>query len=329
MTMNWTAVGLEDVAPVVKPDRGEREAFAEEVRRGLRRARKELPCKFFYDAHGSQLFDRICDLDEYYLSRTETGILLRYAGEIAQALGPRCTLIEYGSGSSIKTRILLDRAKDLAGYVPIDISRSHLDAAARQIRLEYPGLAVLPVCADYTRAFDLPARCATGRRCVFFPGSTIGNFEPEAARDFLRGIRAQCGSDGALLIGVDLKKDPALLHRAYNDREGVTAQFNLNLLARMNRELDGDFELSQFAHYAFYHPGRGRIEMHLASLCDQDAWAAGEQFHFREGEAIFTESSYKYTPQEFERLATDAGYRVEHRWTDPRRWFSVQLLRAV
>ncbi|MDB5299572.1 MAG: egtD [Phycisphaerales bacterium] len=329
MRMNSSAVELEEIAPALEPAQVERDAFAEEVRRGLGRARKELPCKFFYDAQGSRLFDRICDLDEYYLTRTETSILLRYSGEMADALGPRCTLIEYGSGSSLKTRILLDRAHDLAAYVPIDISGAHLQTAARQLRLEYPGLAVLPVCADYTRPFDLPGRCAAGRRCVFFPGSTIGNFDPEAAREFLRSIRAHCGSDGALLIGVDLKKDPDLLHAAYNDREGVTAQFNLNLLARINRELDGGFNLSQFAHYAFYHPVRGRIEMHLISLCEQDAWAAGGRFHFREGEAIFTESSYKYTPGEFENLAADSGYRVERRWTDPRRWFSLQLLRVI
>ncbi|MDB5292569.1 MAG: dimethylhistidine N-methyltransferase [Phycisphaerales bacterium] len=329
MRINSTAIQLEDTAPASGPAQSGHEAFADEARRGLRKARKELPCKFFYDAQGSRLFDRICDLDEYYLSRTETSILMRYAGEMARALGPRCTLIEYGSGSSVKTRILLDRAHDLAAYVPIDISGAHLHAAARELRLEYPGLAVVPVCADYTQPFDLPGRCASGRRCVFFPGSSIGNFDPEAARDFLRSIRAHCGGDGALLIGVDLKKDPALLHAAYNDREGVTAQFNLNLLARINRELEGDFDLSQFAHYAFYHPVRGRIEMHLTSLCEQDAWAAGERFHFREGEAIFTESSYKYTPEEFGRIAADSGYRVENQWTDPQRWFSVQLLRAV
>ena len=312
--------GLRDVEP-------SREAFGDEVRRGLAQTRKTLPCKYFYDEAGSLLFDRICELDEYYLTRTELGILRRLAPRMAAALGLRCTLIEYGSGSSLKTRVLLNAMRDLTAYVPIDISRPHLLAAARRLRGEYPSLQILPVCADYTAPFDLPD-CNAARRCVFFPGSTIGNFEPDAAAHFLRGIRTQCGRGSALLIGVDLKKDPRLLHAAYNDAAGVTARFNLNILERINRELDGNFDLSRFAHYAFYNPRLGRMEMHLLSLASQVVRAAGASVRFAEGEGIFTESSYKYTPEEFARLASEAGYQLEQAWTDDRRWFSLQLLRA-
>ena len=302
---------------------------------GLSRPRKELPCKLLYDERGSALFDAICDLREYYPTRTELSILRRHGGEMAQTLGGDCLLVEYGSGSGIKTRILLDRLAGRdpapAGYVPIDISRAHLLRSARALAVAYPGLEVLPVCADYTAAdLSLPVAAKTpARTVVFFPGSTIGNFHPPTARQFLRGLRRSFGAGTGLLIGVDLKKDPAVLHAAYNDADGVTAAFNLNVLARINRELAADFDLSRFAHYAFYNVRLGRVEMHLVSLAPQAAHVGGHAFRFEAGESIFTESSYKYTPDEFARLAADAGFRLEHVWTDERRLFSVQYLVAL
>jgi len=311
--------GLDDFAPAS-------DDFGSQVVRGLRQTRKQLPCKFFYDQRGSQLFDRICELDEYYLTRAELGILGASATEMAAALGPDCLLVEYGSGSSLKTGLLLERLQRPAAYVPLDISREHLLAAAGRVAARYPRLHVLPVCADYTRPFSLPACQGAARTVVYFPGSTVGNFEPHEARGFLRATAQQVGPTGGLLIGVDLKKDPALLHAAYNDAAGVTAAFNLNLLDRINRELDGNFNLRQFAHYAFYNPRLGRIEMHLVSIVAQTARAVGESFSFHDGETVFTESSYKYTLEEFASLAAASGWSVEQVWTDDRRMFSVQYL---
>ncbi|HEX2970897.1 MAG TPA: L-histidine N(alpha)-methyltransferase, partial [Tepidisphaeraceae bacterium] len=290
---------------------------------------KRLPCKFLYDERGSWLFERICDLEEYYPTRTELGIMRRWGGEMAALLGRRCILLEYGSGSSVKTRILLDHLEQPEAYVPIDISRQQLMAAASAMTAAYPNLQVLPVCADYTQDFSVPIpRGPATRTIVYFPGSTIGNFEPSEARDFLRRIRQVCGPRGALLIGVDLKKDPRLLHAAYNDPAGVTTAFNLNLLARINRELAADFALHRFSHYAYYNPRRGRIEMHLLSLGTQTVHVAGERFEFADGESIFTESSYKYSPREFEQLASESGYRLQRIWVDARQLFSVQYLTA-
>jgi dimethylhistidine N-methyltransferase len=270
------------------------------------------------------LFDEICGLPEYYLTRCELEIMRRQIGRMAEAIGPGCCLIEYGSGSSLKTRVLLDHLQEPAAYVPIDISHGHLMRAARSLRGSYPGLAVLPVCADYTREFALPECPWCSRKVVYFPGSTVGNFTPDEARGFLQGIGRRIG--GGLLIGVDLKKDPRVLHAAYNDSAGVTARFNLNLLGRINRELDGNFDLERFAHYAFYNPRLGRIEMHLVSAAAQSFHAAGELIHFRSGESIFTESSYKYSVEDFQRLASDAGYRLREVWVDEDCLFSVQYL---
>jgi dimethylhistidine N-methyltransferase len=300
--------------------------FAAEVLHGLRQSPRRLPCKFFYDRRGSELFDRICGLPEYYLTRTEVGILRRHARDMAAALGERCVLVEYGSGSSTKTRLLLDEIREPAAYVPLDISRDHLMEAARRLAGAYPVLRILPVCADYSRPFTLPRVDGARRTVVYFPGSTVGNLEPQEARAFLRATADRCGPGGGLLIGVDLKKDPAVLHAAYNDAAGVTAAFNLNVLRRINRELDGTFTPDRFAHYAFYDPRLGRIEMHLVSREGQSASVAGERFGFREGETIFTESSYKYTLAEFQALAADGGWQVVRRWTDERQWFSVQYL---
>lgn len=312
---------LHDLAP-------HRADFRMQVLRGLRQTRKQLPCKFFYDHRGSQLFDQICELPEYYLTRTELGILEAHVQEMTDAMGDRCLLVEYGSGSSLKIRLLLDHLRDPAGYVPFDIAREHLMDAAARLAAAYPGLNILPVCADYTRPFELPACDGAARTVVYFPGSTIGNFDPHEARAFLRAAADRCGPGGGLLIGVDLKKDPAVLHAAYNDAAGVTAAFNLNLLVRINRELDGTFDLEGFAHYAFYNPRLGRIEMHLLSRADQPVTIAGHRVDFREGETIFTECSYKYTLREFESLAASAGWRVQQTWTDDRRQFSVQYLRC-
>ena len=323
---NGAGVGLHLPVPRLHDLSPARDDFRGQVLHGLSQSRKQLPCKFFYDRTGSELFDRICDLPEYYLTRTELGILESHVREMAEIIGERCLLVEYGSGSSLKTRLLLEHLCDPAGYVPLDISREHLLGAAAKLSSLFPALPVLPVCADYTRAFDLPRVEGAARTVVYFPGSTIGNFDPHEAGAFLRAAADRCGPGGGLLIGVDLKKDPAVLHAAYNDSAGVTAAFNLNILARINRELDGNFDLARFAHYAFYNPRLGRIEMHLVSRDDQTVSAADHRFVFREGETIFTESSYKYTPDEFQSLAGSSGWTVEKVWTDASRAFSVQYL---
>jgi L-histidine Nalpha-methyltransferase len=295
----------------------------------LQDARKELPSKYFYDDVGSQLFERICELDEYYLTRTELSIMQEHIQEIVSLLGPNCLLIEYGSGTSIKTRILLDALQNPAGYVPIDIAKEQLLRSAAALATAYPALEVLPVCADYTSDFTLPSPAKpVARNIAYFPGSTIGNFDREPAKRFLQQIAKTCAG-GGLLIGADLKKDFNILHRAYNDAQGVTARFNLHLLERMNQELDANFQLTQFGHYAFYNPGQSRIEMHLVSLMNQTVHIGEVEIVFKLGESIWTESSYKYTLEEFARLARATGFTVEDVWTDPRQFFSVQYLKAV
>jgi dimethylhistidine N-methyltransferase len=311
---------LVDVAPGVA-------RFREEVWAGLGLPQKTLPCKYFYDARGSELFEAICDLPEYYPTRTELAIMERSAGAMADRLGERCLLVEYGSGSSRKTRLLLDRLRDPAGYVPIDISRAALSASARALGVAYPTLDVLPVCADYTAHFELPHPRRPAARCgVYFPGSTIGNFTPAQAQRFLAHMARVAGAGGALLIGVDLKKDRATLERAYDDAAGVTAAFNRNLLLRINRELAGDFELDRFVHRAHYDERAGRIEMHLVSERAQTVSVAGRRFSFAAGETIHTENSYKYDVVQFAALASSAGLWVREVWTDPERLFSVQYL---
>jgi dimethylhistidine N-methyltransferase len=313
-------VSLHDVAPA-------QAAAQDEVLRGLRSPQKELPCKLFYDEVGSQLFEQICDLDEYYPTRLELRIMRAAASDMAARLGPECLLIEYGSGSSTKSRLLLNELERPVGYVPIDVSREQLRQSAQALADAYPGLQILPVCADYTANVAIPpsARSAA-RRAAYYPGSTIGNFVPNDARRFLSKIAEVCGPDGALLVGVDLKKDPLVLHRAYNDALGVTAAFNLNILRRLNRELQANFALDQFRHYAFYNPVFARMEMHLVSLSNQVVRVAGFDIAFERGESIWTEASYKYNPWEFAELAASAGWRVEHVWKDDRGFFSVQYL---
>ena len=313
-------VSLHDLAPTQVASR-------DEVLRGLRSPQKELPCKLLYDELGSELFEQICALDEYYPTRAEMRIMRSAAPDIAARLGRGCVLIEYGSGSSTKTRLLLDHLEQPAGYVPIDISREQLRQSAQAIAQAYPGLQVLPVVADYTADFEIPLpRTRPARRVAYYPGSTIGNFVPEDAKRFLARIARVCGPEGGLLIGVDLKKDPLMLHRAYNDALGITARFNLNLLTRLNRELDATFALDQFRHYAFYNPVFARVEMHLVSLIDQRVRVAGVEIPFERGESIWTEASYKYSPEEFASLAAAAGWRLEQVWTDDRGLFSVQYL---
>ena len=313
-------ISLHDISPG-------QTASVEEVLRGLRSPQKELPCKLFYDDRGAQLFEQITALDEYYPTRAEQRIMRAAGTEIAAQVGPECLLIEYGSGSSQKTRILLDNLASPAGYVPIDISREQLRESAAAVANAYPGLRVLPVCGDYTASLQFPTQLpACKRRLAYYPGSTIGNFVPEDARRFLTRIAEVCGRDGGLLIGVDLKKDPLMLHRAYNDALGITSAFNLNILTRLNRELGADFALDQFRHYAFYNPVFARVEMHLVSLREQVVRLNDVKIHFDRGESIWTEASYKYNPPEFAALAGDAGWRVEQLWTDDRGLFSVHYL---
>jgi len=318
-----------DTAPsVAEAEAAERAAFRLAVLDGLRRSPRAIPAKFLYDARGSALFDAICELPEYYLTRTETAILTDCAPEIARLAGPGCALIEFGSGSSVKTRLLLDAMPDLAAYVPIDISRQHLDVTAARLRGDYPALPVRPVCADYMTLAALPPGVGAARRIGFFPGSTIGNLTPPEATAFLRRARALLGEGGALVLGADLKKDPQRLHDAYNDSSGVTAEFSLNLLRRINRELGATFNLAAFAHEAFYDPGHGRIEIYLRSLAAQSATVAGHAFEFAEGERVHTEYSYKYDDADIDALASSAGFTIVRRWTDPGRLFAVIYLEA-
>jgi dimethylhistidine N-methyltransferase len=306
------------------PDAGN---ILEEVLAGLRARPKSLPPKLFYDERGSELFAMICRTPEYYPTRTEAAIMREHAGAMASMIGPRAMLIEYGSGTADKTRILLDQLDTPVAYVPIDISREHLLESSSEIASDYPGLAVLPVCADYDQPVDLPSpREPVERRIVYFPGSTIGNFHPDDAVAFLARMARRAGPRGAVLIGVDLKKDPALLNAAYNDTGGVTAAFNLNMLVRLNREIGADFDVERFAHRAFYNEDEGRIEMHLVSEAAQTVTLGRCSIAFTRHESIWTESSYKYSLDGFARLAARAGLRVDRVWTDADTLFSVQYL---
>jgi dimethylhistidine N-methyltransferase len=300
------------------------ESFLDEVLLGLQQSPKSLPCKYFYDERGSRLFDKICDLDEYYLTRTELAIMDAFAPQMAEQIGPGVMLVEYGSGSSVKTRLLLDHLCNVAAYVPVDISRKHLQQTCRNLARSYPALEVLPVCADFTIDFDLPMpRCEPTHCAVYFPGSTIGNFEPHEAEKLLSRIAPLCGAGGGLLIGVDLQKARDPLEAAYNDAEGVTAEFNLNLLRRINRELDGNFDLTRFRHLANYNAGLGRIEIYLQSLHDQVVTVAGSAFRLNVDELICTEHSHKYTVDGFAQMAAKAGLTLRKQWTDDEQHFAV------
>jgi dimethylhistidine N-methyltransferase len=301
-----------------------------EIVDGLSQAQKSLSPKFFYDARGSKLFDEICELPEYYLTKTELAIMRAHIGDIAALVGPQASLIEFGSGSSLKTRILLDGLDRLAAYVPVDISREHLMTAAESLAADYLDIEVWPVLADFMQPFELPNPSVMPlRNIVYFPGSTIGNFSPDKAHSLLTVMHEEAGEDGALLIGVDLQKDRAVIERAYNDSAGVTAEFNLNVLTRINTEFGANFDVDLFRHHAVYNEEHGRIEMHLISECEQTVCIDGRSFSFEKGETILTEHSHKYTLEQFGKIANRAGFAVDTVWTDPEELFSVQYCRRV
>src|SRR6185295_16013838 len=300
--------------------------FATDVVAGLTATPKRLSPKYFYDSIGSALFERITELPEYYPTRREIGILNEHAGDIAGLIPPGAALVEFGSGSSTKTRILLSAAKTLAAYVPVDISAQFLHQQMAGLRREYPKVAMLPVAADFTKPFDLPDAAQARQRVGFFPGSTIGNFEPHEAAAFLRHAGRILGRGATFIVGVDLIKDTQVLQKAYNDKQRVTAKFNLNLLARINRELGGTFKLACFEHHAFFNRERSRIEMHLSSLKHQRIKVCGECIDFRAGETIHTENSYKYSVASFGALARGAGWTPTTVWTDSDNYFSVHTL---
>jgi len=298
--------------------------FLADVIAGLSSNPRTLPCKYFYDERGAALFQKICELPEYYITRTEIDILDRNRAEIASHLGSNIELIGLGAGAGTKTRILIEALDSPAVYVPVDISDKQLCESSALFRKIFPDLEILPVCADYLQPVALPSPSRkAARNIVYFPGSTIGNFEPDEAAEFLRRIANVCHPDGGLLIGADLKKDPHVLEAAYNDSAGVTAQFNLNLLDRVNRELGADFDLDQWRHRAIYNSSAGRIEMYLISEIDQFVHLDEHKFHFRRGEKITTEFSYKYAPEDFAALAAKAGFEFARIWTDDARLFGV------
>jgi dimethylhistidine N-methyltransferase len=296
-----------------------------EIMVGLRKPEKMISPKYFYDERGSQLFDDITHLPEYYPTETEFGIMHDNVDELADLVGPQASLIEYGSGSSRKTRVLLEHLHELAVYVPVDISEDHLLASAEKIRVEFPSLEVLPVVADFTKPFALPnPKVMPLRNIVYFPGSTIGNFTNEAAQELLGVMYQEAGEDGAMLIGVDLQKDPAIIERAYNDRAGLTAEFNLNMLTHLNREFGFDFDVDAFSHSATYDQEEGRMVIELISSRDQVVSNGDDRVEVSDGEAILTEYSHKYTLEGFAAMANKAGFEVRKVWTDAEQLFSVQ-----
>ncbi len=291
---------------------------------GLSSEPRALPCKYFYDERGAALFQKICELPEYYITRTEIDILDRHRGEIASQLGPNIELIGLGTGAGTKTRILIEAIERPAAYIPVDISEKQLRKSTARFHKIFPNLEILPVCADYLQPVVLPSpRHKAARNVVYFPGSTIGNFEPNEALEFLRRIANVSGQGGGLLIGVDLQKDRNVIEAAYNDKAGVTAQFNLNLLRHINRETGANFELNRWQHRAIYNSEAGRIEMYLISEIDQTVRIQDKQFHFCAGEKILTEHSYKHTPEGFISLAGQAGFDFVKLWTDDARLFGV------
>ena len=314
---------FQDLEPTV-------EAMREEVVRGLRQTPKQLSAKFLYDGPGALLYENICRTEDYYLTRTELAIMRDHIAAIAACLGEKVLLIEFGSGNSLKTRVLFDHLPRLAGYVPIDISRRQLLETSENIARDYPHIEVLPVCADYAGEVEIPSPASPfSRRLIYYPGSTIGNMVPRDAMNFLRRMRGLCQPGDALLIGVDLRKDPEIVWRAYNDRDGASTRFRMNILQRMNRELGADFAISQFRPVAVYNEVVCRVEAGLMSLCDQQARIGDELFSFNEGELVQLAVAYKYSPEGFRDLALEAGWRAEQLWKDERNWFSVQYLTAM
>jgi dimethylhistidine N-methyltransferase len=305
-------------------------SFGDDVLDGPARPQKSIPPKYFYDERGSKLFEAICELPEYYPTRTEMAIMKRCIGEVVRLLGPDTQLVEFGSGAGVKTRLMIEHLEPSL-YVPVEIAEGALREACAELTRRFPWLNINAVVADFARPLKLPEFIGMPirRKVVYFPGSTIGNFTPEEAGRFLANVREIVGSGGILVIGVDLKKEKAVLDAAYDDAQGVTAAFNLNLLARINRELGGDFQLKRFRHKAFYDEAQGRIEMHLESLYRQYVHVAGRRFDFRAGETIHTEISCKYTIEEFGRLAAGARFHAEAVWTDPANLFAVHAMMAV
>ena len=301
------------------------QSFAQCLVEGLSRSPKEIACKYFYDMEGSALFDAICALPEYYQTRTEVALLRRHAGEIAAAIGPDAEIVEFGAGALRKIRILLDALESPRGYTPIDISGAYLNDVVRLLAADYPRLAMHPMIGDFTLPLQLPPTGA--RRAGFFPGSTIGNFRPNAAMAMLRRMREMLNG-GGLLVGVDLVKDPQILHAAYNDAAGVTAAFNKNLLARANRELAADFDLDAFVHYAPYNPQSQRVEMYLVSLKRQTVTLGDQTISFAAGEPVHTEDSHKYTIESFREMAVRAGFQPRTVWTDADRLFAIHWLES-
>jgi L-histidine Nalpha-methyltransferase len=316
-----TADSITALAQVSAPELAE---FQADVIAGLSSNPRTIPCKYFYDAHGATLFQKICELPEYYVTRTEIDILDRSRADIASELGPDVELIGLGTGAGTKTRVLIEALENPAVYVPVDISEQQLRESTALFRKIFRNLEILPVCADYLQPVVLPVPSRKpARNIVYFPGSTIGNFEPDEAVQFLHRVANVCRGGGGLLIGVDLKKDRQVLEAAYNDRAGVTAQFNLNLLRRINRELGADFDLDRWSHRAIYNSDASRIEMHLISETDQLVHLNEHKFHFTHGEKIITEFSYKYSPDEFASLAAKAGFDFVRMWTDAEGLFGV------
>ncbi len=292
---------------------------------GLSQPQKMISPKYFYDEIGSQLFEEITELPEYYLTDAELDIMRTHVDEMAAQIGKRASLIEFGSGSSLKTRVLLEHLVELAAYVPVDISEDHLYTSAQKIRSEFPELAVHPVVADFTKPFALPTPDTIPvKNVVYFPGSTLGNFEYAEAMDLLRVMYGEAGAGGALLIGLDLQKEPDIIHRAYNDSKGITAKFNLNMLRHLNTNYGANFDLDAFEHRAEYDEDKGRVVLELVSQKDQAFEVGDTEFKIADGEAILTEYSHKYTLEGFARMAHDAGFEVANVWTDPEQLFSVQ-----
>ena len=313
--------------PSTIPAPSRTDALTNGVLEGMRKHPRQLSPVWFYDELGSFLFDSICELPEYYLTRTELQIMRQHAADMAHHIGPDAAIIEFGSGTSMKTRELLTQLESPSAYVPVDIARDHLLDAASAIARDYSSLRVIPICADVTRPFDLPVHVSTARRrVVYFPGSTLGNFDQEDARALLQRMRQIIGKNGAVLIGIDLKKDPRVLERAYNDHAGVTAEFNVNALRHLNRELGTDFDLEAFEHLAVWVENQSRVEMHLVSKRDQDVHVGDETVHIEKGEHLTTEFCHKYTLESFADLAAAAGLSVSRVWMDPAKQFSVQLL---
>ncbi len=331
MTKLDTSFDAPDVTQVFadlpgSPHEISREDFAASVLDCFAQKPRSIPCRFFYDSAGADLFEQITQLEEYYLTRTETALLETYGVEIAQNVGHPSVLVEFGSGSGRKTSLLIKALGEVAAYVPIDIAADSLQAAAQWLAARHQGLRIHPIIADFTKTRSLPKLAGSHAKLGFFSGSTIGNLSHGEAKEFLAGAAHLLGNGSVFLIGVDLKKDVPVLLSAYDDSAGVTAAFNLNLLARINRELDGDFDLTRFAHEAIYNEHAGRIEIYIVSLADQVVHVRGRAFAFAEGERIHTENSHKYTVAEFQALADSAGWCPIQVWTDHADLFSLHLL---